>query len=62
LVYKVKVYGEWRKEVPDPYAMAVGVNGKRAQVIDMNALSPEGWENDKSPAFGSNKPTDAVQK
>ncbi len=58
--FKVKVYGEWRKEVPDPYAMAVGVNGKRAQVIDMNALSPEGWDNDKSPAFGSNKPTDAI--
>jgi pullulanase len=29
-------------------------------VVDLNALSPVGWDNDKSPAFGSNNPTDAV--
>jgi pullulanase len=44
--------------VPDPYAKAVGINGKRAVVIDMRDTNPVGWQADKSPAFGNK--TDAV--
>lgn len=33
-------------EVCDIYATAVGVNGNRAMVCDMNATNPDGWEQD----------------
>lgn len=36
-------------EACDPYARAVGVNGQRAMVIDLDAANPEGWEEDKNP-------------
>ena len=38
-------------EVVDPYAKAVGVNGNRSMVIDLETTNPEGWENDKKPTF-----------
>jgi pullulanase len=60
-VFRVKINDTWSNEVPDPYAKAAGVNGKRAMVIDLKATNPAGWYNDKSPAFSStNKSTDAV--
>ena len=34
-------------EVCDIYAQAVGVNGNRAMVVDLDSTDPEGWENDK---------------
>lgn len=33
-------------EVVDIYAKAVGVNGNRAMVVDLDSTDPEGWEND----------------
>ncbi len=57
-VFRVKTGGQWLLEVPDPYAKAVGVNGKRAMVINMQETNPAGWKLDKSPVF-KNK-TDAV--
>ena len=36
-------------EVVDPYAKAVGVNGNRGMVIDLDSTNPEGWENDTKP-------------
>jgi len=50
--------GIWLDEVPDPYAKAVGINGKRAMVVDLNETNPDGWAKDKSPVF-KNK-TDAI--
>ncbi len=50
-VFRVKINGKWMNEVPDPYAKAVGVNGKRAMVVDLKETNPAGWEKDKSPAF-----------
>jgi pullulanase len=59
--FRVQVNGSWRNEVPDPYAKAVGVNGKRAMVVDLEATNPAGWEKDRSPAFSKkNAATDAV--
>jgi len=57
-VFKVQLKGQWLNEVPDPYAKAVGVNGKRAMVVDLKETNPAGWEKDKSPVF-KNK-TDAI--
>ncbi len=37
------------EESCDPYARAVGVNGARAMVIDLESTNPEGWEEDKNP-------------
>ncbi|RYY41307.1 MAG: type I pullulanase [Chitinophagaceae bacterium] len=37
-------------EVPDPYAVAVGVNGRRGMIVDMGELEPAGWAKDKRPA------------
>ena len=34
------------KEIVDPYAKAVGVNGDRGMVVDLDSTDPEGWEND----------------
>jgi pullulanase len=56
--FRVKINGKWSNDVPDPYAKAVGVNGKRAMVVDLQETNPVGWEKDKSPVF-KNK-TDAI--
>lgn len=42
--------GKTQQEVPDPYAKAVGANGKRGMILDMALTNPKGWEMDKSPA------------
>jgi pullulanase len=45
----------------DPYAKAVGTNGKKAVVFDVTDTHPQGWEQDRPPAFSdTNAPTDAV--
>ena len=46
-------------EATDPYAKAVGVNGDKGMVIDMNSADPEGWDQDVSPNKGMNY-TDAI--
>ena len=56
--FRISQDGKWLDEAPDPYAKAVGVNGKRAMVVDIKETNPQGWSNDKSPVF--NNPTDAV--
>jgi pullulanase len=59
--FRVRIDETWRKETPDPYARAVGVNGKRAVVLDLRLTDPPGWRQDKSPSFSAaNRPTDAV--
>ena len=40
------------------FAKAVGVNGKRAAIIDMTTTNPEGWESDARPVIKS--PADLV--
>jgi len=55
--YEVTVYGRTQEAV-DPYARAVGVNGRRGMVIDLETTNPEGWGNSR-PDFSGNL-TDAV--
>ncbi len=43
--------GEWLDETPGAYARAVGVNGKRAAIIDFTTTNPEGWDKDTRPAL-----------
>jgi len=57
-VFLAKIDGKWGDEVPDPYAKAVGANGKRGQIIDLNETNPQGWAGDKRP--GLRNPTDVI--
>ncbi len=40
-------------ETQDPYATAVGANGERSMVVDLDSTDPEGWENDEHVLFDS---------
>ncbi|MCF0149749.1 MAG: type I pullulanase [Clostridium sp.] len=55
--YRVKRQ-EVENEVVDPYAKAVGVNGNRGMVVDLNDTNPLGWYEHKVPKF--NSPLDAI--
>ncbi|MFD3259851.1 type I pullulanase [Paenibacillus lentus] len=48
--YRVKIGQDWN-EAADPYARAVGVNGDRAAIIDLQSTNPERWEDDRKPPF-----------
>jgi pullulanase len=39
--------GNWSKEMPDPYAKGVGVNGNRGLIFDPKQTDPENWKTDK---------------
>ena len=56
--FQVMVNGQWLEETPGIYAKAVGVNGKRAMVLNMNSTDPEGWIHDQGPKI--NYPNEAV--
>lgn len=47
--FQIKWNGEWKNETPGVWAKAVGVNGKRAAIIDFSKTNPEGWDTDKGP-------------
>jgi len=49
---------KWLNEVADPYAKAVGTNGKRAMVLDLKKTNPIGWEKDQQPKLKN--ATDAI--
>lgn len=50
--YLVTINGK-ENEVTDPYAKAVGVNGNRGMVINLNSTNPTGWNEDKRPKLES---------
>lgn len=47
-----------RDETPGVFAKAVGVNGKRGAIIDLDATDPEGWDEDTRPKIAM--PNDLV--
>lgn len=47
-----------RGECPGVFAKAVGVNGKRACILDLADTNPAGWDNDQRPV--TKNPTDLV--
>ena len=48
--FDVKVKGAWLGDTPGVWAKAVGVNGDRAAVIDLEATDPAEWDKDVRPA------------
>ncbi len=46
---QVMINGQWMEEVPDPYAKALGANGQRAMIVDLDETDPEGWSDDRRP-------------
>ena len=57
--FSTVVEGKESAEVPDPYARALGTNGKRSMVVDLSSTDPKGWENDKGVFYDKNI-TDAI--
>lgn len=57
-VFRARIDGQWRSPSPGLFAVAVGVNGKRAAVVNWKEATPEGWDADKPPAYLH--PADAV--
>jgi pullulanase len=51
--YQVKYKGKYLDETPGIYAVAVGVNGERAMVVDMEKTNPAGWDNQTRPELKS---------
>ena len=47
--YQVNINNVWLDETPGIYAKAVGVNGKRAMVLDFENTNPKGWRLDNGP-------------
>lgn len=56
--FQVSHNGKWLDENPGISARAVGANGQRGAIIDLRDTNPEGWADDRSPAFTGQK--DAV--
>lgn len=56
--FNVKIDGKWQSDTPGINAKAVGVNGKRAAIIDLRETDPEGWAEDKRPPLAS--PADII--
>jgi pullulanase len=50
---QVKNKGIWSKEMPDPYAKGVGVNGNRGLIFDPKQTNPSNWNTDKQPELKS---------
>lgn len=51
--FHVKVENKWLGETPGIMAKAVGVNGKRAAILDLALTDPKGWEDDVRPPLES---------
>lgn len=50
-VFNVKIDDVWQGDTPGVMAKAVGVNGLRAAVIDLETTNPQGWDQDRRPDF-----------
>ncbi len=58
LMGKFYTFDTGRGECPGVFAKAVGVNGQRAAIIDLDKTDPKGWAHDQRPATQS--PADLV--
>ncbi len=47
--FQINQDGRWLEEKPDPYAKAVGVNGLRSMIVDLESTDPIGWDDDVRP-------------
>lgn len=51
--FQVKYNGKWLAETPGVWAKAVGTNGNRAAIINLDNTDPAGWDADKGPVVES---------
>ncbi len=51
--FQVSHNGKWLDETPGVWAKAVGTNGLRAAIINLDDTDPAGWEADKGPKVES---------
>lgn len=51
--FNVKIGDVWQGDTPGVMAKAVGVNGDRAAILDLNSTDPKGWAEDKRPPLKS---------
>lgn len=56
--FNVKIRDKWLGDTPGINALAVGVNGRRAAIIDLKTTDPEGWAEDRRPPLAS--PADVI--
>lgn len=49
--FQVRIGERWLDETPGMWVKAVGLNGKRAAIIDLGETNPDGWEMDRRPAM-----------
>ena len=47
--FNINWFGQWLPETPGMWARAVGPNGEKACLLDMESTDPEGWEADRGP-------------
>lgn len=47
--FQIQQQGQWLGETPGIYADAVGINGRRGAIVNMETTNPLGWENDQRP-------------
>ena len=47
--FRIEQDGKWLDETPGVWAKAVGVNGLRAAIVNLDDTDPEGWQNDRRP-------------
>ena len=47
--YQIRQNGELLQEKPDLYSVAVGVNGLRSMIVDLDETDPENWNSDQRP-------------
>ncbi|MDE5645891.1 MAG: type I pullulanase, partial [Muribaculaceae bacterium] len=47
--FQINDGGKWLDETPGVWAKAVGVNGARAAIINLDSTDPAGWDADKGP-------------
>ena len=49
--FDVQYAGQFQGECAGVWATAVGVNGKRAAIVDMGDTDPAGWDDDRNPGI-----------
>lgn len=47
--FEICINEQWYGETPGIFAKAVGVNGTRGAIVDLQKSDPEGWKNDTRP-------------
>lgn len=51
--FTVRTAAGWLQESADPYARAVGLNGKRGMIVHLPDTDPAGWKQDRGPIVKS---------